>query len=145
MYNVLENFWANPCADTFEKIRYNSCLLTKVFREEKDIAKAFFGFAEWFLIKKETANLDAKEKIIVQENLKSTISCFDDAIKYYYSLGYNDRIAWQKDFISYATTMKSLQSALSLVGKEYRKEIVEKMREIAITDKEKQIAFSYVI
>lgn len=70
MYNVLEHFFANPCTDTFEPIRRNSYLLTKVFREDEDLAKEFFGRNEWSLIDKEATDLDIKEKAIVKSNLK---------------------------------------------------------------------------
>ena len=70
MYNVVENFLANPCADTFEKIRHNSYLLAKVFREDEDLAKEFFGYDEWSMIDKETTDLDVREQSIVKDNLK---------------------------------------------------------------------------
>jgi hypothetical protein len=61
MYNVLENFLANPYADTFEQIRHNSYLLCRVFRENKDLAVEFFGCDEWRLILKEIDDLDSGE------------------------------------------------------------------------------------
>lgn len=61
MYNVLENFLVNPCADTFEQIRHNSYLLSRVFRERKDLATEFFDYDEWLLILKEVDDLDNNE------------------------------------------------------------------------------------
>ena len=61
MYNVLENFFVNPCADTFEQIRHNSYLLSRVFREKRDLAAEFFGYDEWLLILKEVDDLDNNE------------------------------------------------------------------------------------
>ena len=61
MYNVLENFLVNPCADTFEQIRHNSYLLSRVFREKRDLATKFFGYDEWLLILKEIDDLNDSE------------------------------------------------------------------------------------
>lgn len=70
---------------------------------------------------------------------------FSEAIKHFYSLNYDERMAWQKEFINCAKTVKDLQFVLSLVDKSFRKEIVEKMRKVAVTDEEKKIAFLYKI
>ena len=144
MYNVLENFLANPCADTFEQIRHNSYLLVSVFRADENLAKKFFGFAEWFLVLKEQ-KLSEVENVVAKAYLKSSVSSFAEATKYFYSLGYDDRMAWSEELIRHAKTIKELQSLLGIVKREYRQKIVEKMREIATSDEEKRIAFSYVI
>lgn len=68
MYNVLRNFLANPWPETFKPIRNNVYLLTRVFREDEDLAKEYFGLAEWSLI--ETADLDRRELEIVKNILK---------------------------------------------------------------------------
>ena len=145
MHNVIEDFLANPCAETFKPIKSNSYLLAKIFRLDEELAKEFFGFAEWFLIKKKTTNLDIKEKVVVQDGLKSAISCFADAIKYYHTLNYDERKNWQNEFISHAQTVKDCQYLLYTLNKSHRKEVVEKMHTLAITDEDKKIAFSYTI
>ena len=70
---------------------------------------------------------------------------FQEATKHYFSLGYDDRMAWQKEYIDYANTVKDLQFVMNHISKDYRKEIVERMREIAVTDEEKKIAYFYKI
>ena len=66
MYNMLENFLANPWPETFEQIRHNSYFLAKIFRENEDLAKKFFGLEEWDLIEKEIKNLDNREKDLIR-------------------------------------------------------------------------------
>ena len=75
------------------------------------------------------------------ENIKN----FTDAIKHYYSLGYEDRILFSPSLIELASTVKDLIYVLNLVGNKYRTQIVKKMQEIAISDEEKRIAYSYKI
>lgn len=70
---------------------------------------------------------------------------FSEAIRYYYSLKYDERIAWEKQLIDHAKNVKDLQSVMNLLNGKHRKEIIEKMREIAVTDEEKKIAFWYKI
>ena len=67
MYNVIEKFLENPCEKTFSSIRNNNYLLLKLFREDEDLAKEFFGQDEWSLI--ETADLDKREQEIVKKAL----------------------------------------------------------------------------
>jgi hypothetical protein len=70
---------------------------------------------------------------------------FTEATKHYFSMKYEERVAWQKEFINQAKTVKDLQFVMNQVSREYRKEIVEKMREVAVTEKEKKIAYFYRI
>jgi hypothetical protein len=70
---------------------------------------------------------------------------FSEAIKYYFSLGYDDRMAWQKEFFNHANTVKNLQFVLEHVNRGYRTEIVQKMQEVALTEEEKKIANFYKI
>ena len=66
MYNVVENFLANPCEDTFKQIQGNRHLLLKVFREDEDLAKEFFGIADWRLINDKATDLDIREMVYVR-------------------------------------------------------------------------------
>ena len=120
-------------------------MLSRVFVKDEEHAKMYFKFEEWFKISKDMRGSIGEKESTLKELLKSSVSTFDDALKYYYSLGYDERMAWQKDFIGYAKTVNNLQKVLNLVDKKYRKDIVEKMQEIAVTDEEKRIAFSYMI
>lgn len=72
MYNVIENFLANPCDETFKPIRHNKYLLAKVFRKDEDLAKEFFSLDEWSMMDKEVTDLDIREQAIVKDCLKAT-------------------------------------------------------------------------
>jgi hypothetical protein len=120
MNKSVQEFLEFPNSVNFLKIRKNSSLLKEVLIEDEECAKRFFLFDDWLLLFKEGVNLSSEMKALVKENLKGSVIDFADATKYYYSLGYDDRIS-------------------------YRREIVEKMRAVAKTDEEKKIALSYRI
>ena len=143
--NALDLFLTAPNAEHLKSIQNNAWMLTRVFQKDAKVAKEHFKFEEWLKISKEGTIISKEEKAELEKLLKSSVSTFGDAIKYYYTLGYDNRMAWQKDFIGYAKTVKDLQRVLNLVDKKYRKEIVEKMQKIAVTDEDKQIAFFYKI
>lgn len=73
MYSVVKNFLANPWPETFKPIRNNVYLLTRVFREDEDLAKEYFGLAEWSLIEKEVTDLDIREKEFVKNRISDCI------------------------------------------------------------------------
>lgn len=66
MYNVVENFLANPCEDTFKPIQGNCHLLLKTFREDEDLAKKFFDLEDWRLINNEATDLEIREIAFVR-------------------------------------------------------------------------------
>ena len=66
MYNVVENFLANPCKDTFKPIQGNCYLLLKVFRGDENLAKEFFGVEDWRLINDEATDLEIREQAFVK-------------------------------------------------------------------------------
>ena len=68
---------------------------------------------------------------------------FSEAVKYYYSLRHDERVAWQEEFINHANTVKDLQFVLGHVHKKYRKSIVTKMRQVAKNADERKIASFY--
>lgn len=143
--NSLDLFLIAPNPENFKKIQNNAWMMTRVFQKDEELAKKFFKFEEWFKICKDLSGLEEDEKATLKGLLKSSVSTFADAIKYYYSLGYNDRIAWQNEFFSYAKTVKDCQYLLYTLDKGHREEIVEKMQELAISNEDKKIAFSYKI
>lgn len=142
---LLNLFLDAPTAENFKNIKDNPWMLTRAFQKNEELAKKYFKFEEWLKVHDRLVDLTEDEKSKVKDLLKSSVSSFPEAIKYYHTLNYEDRTAWQKDFISRATTVKDCQYAMSLVNKEHREEIVKKMRRIAITDEDKKIAYSYVI
>ena len=144
MYNVVENFLANPCRETFGKIRNNPYLLKRTFELDYELAKEFFVFKDW-LILLSFVGITAEEQSTFKNHLKECISSFSDAIKYYHQLNYEERLAYQSEFIEQAKTVKDCQYLLYSLNKDHRKEIVEKMQQVAVTDEDKRIAFSYVI
>ena len=73
------------------------------------------------------------------------IESFNDGLKYHYILGYDDRKAHEPELIKLASTVRELSSTLQLIGNKYRKEIVEKMREVAVTDEDKEFIKFYKI
>lgn len=145
MNKSVQEFLEFPNSVNFLKIRKNSSLLKEVLIEDEECAKRFFLFDDWLLLFKEGVNLSSEMKALVKENLKGSVIDFADATKYYYSLGYDDRILWQKNYIGFAASVKDLQYVLNQVPSSYRREIVEKMRAVAKTVEEKKIALSYRI
>ena len=143
--NALDLFLTAPNQETFKAIQGNAWILTRVFQKNEELAKNWFKFGEWFKICQDLNSFDDDEKTKIRAFLKSSVSSFDEAIKYYYSLGYDDRMAWQQDFINHAKTVENLRFVLHQVNQKYRKEIIEKMRNVAASDEEKKIAYSYAI
>ena len=143
--NALDLFLIAPNSENFKKIQSNAWMLTRVFQRDEKLAMDYFKFEEWFKICKDLSGLTDEEKATFRDLLKSSVSTFGEAIKYYHTLGYENRIAWQKDFINHAKTVKDCQYLLYTIGGGHRKEIVEKMQKIAVTDEEKKIAYSYAI
>ena len=143
--NALDLFLTAPNQETFKAIQGNAWMLTRVFQKDEELAKKWFKFEEWLQICKDPSGLTEDEKAKSKDLLKSSVSSFVEAIKYYHTLGYGDRTAWQKEFIDYAKTVKDCQYLLYSLHNEHRKEIVEKMQKIAVTDEEKKIAYSYAI
>ena len=143
--NTLDLFLIAPNAENFKKIQGNAWMLTRVFQKDEELAKKWFKFEEWFQICKDPSGLTEDEKAKSKDLLKSSVSSFVEAIKYYHTLGYGDRTAWQKEFIDYAKTVKDCQYLLYSLHNGHRKEIVEKMQKVAKTDEEKKIAYSYAI
>ena len=90
-----------------------------------------------FIIRISSQNINQKKK--------GVFMTFSEAIKHYFSLGYDERMAWQKEFINQAKTVKDLQFVLGHVDRKHRTEIVQKMREVAATDEEKRIVSFYRI
>lgn len=143
--NTLDLFLIAPNAENFKKIQGNAWMLTRVFQKDEELAKKWFKFEEWFQIIKDLSGLTEDEKARSKNLLKSSVSSFADAIKYYHTLNYEDRMAWQNEFINRAKTIKDCQYLLYTLNNGHRKEIVEKMQKIAVTDEEKKIAYSYAI
>lgn len=143
--NALDLFLTAPNQEPFKAIQGNAWMLTRVFQKNEELAKNWFKFGEWFKIYQDLNSFDDDEKTKIRAFLKSSVSSFDEAIKYYYSLGYDDRMAWQQDFINHAKTVENLRFVLHQVNQKYRKEIIEKMRNVAASDEEKKIAYSYAI
>ena len=150
--NPLNLFRNAPNPETFKGIQKNPWMLSRIFQGDKELAKKYFSFNEWLKICKNPSSLEENEIIEVEDLLKSSISSFDDAIKYHFYLPYDHRINWRNEFIDYAKSVKDLQFILNHIDKPnqreyeiYRKKIVSKMRQIAITKEEKKIAFSYKI
>ena len=143
--NALDLFLVAPNAENFKGIQNNAWMMTRVFERDEELAKKYFKFEEWFKICRDLGGLSEEEKVTFKNLLKSSVSSFAEAIKYYYSLGYDERIAWQNEFINHAKTVKDCQYLLYTLNKSHRKEIVEKMHKVAISDEDKKIAFSYRI
>ncbi len=143
--NVLDLFIDVPNAENFKRIQQSAWLLERVFQRDKEIAKKFFGFEDWFKVAKDANDLDSEESRLLKFYFESSISCFCDAVKYFHFLGYDERILWVPKFIDHANSVADLKYILNHVDKKYRSTIVSKMREIAKTDEEKKIAFSYLI
>lgn len=141
--NALDLFLVAPNAENFKRINDNAWMMTRVFEKDEELAKKYFKFEEWFKICKNSSGLSEEEKSAFKDFLKSSVSSFAEAIKYYHTLGYEDRIAWQKEFIDHAKTVKDCQYLLYTISKSHRKEIVEKMQKVATSDEDKRIAFSY--
>ena len=143
--NALDLFLIAPNAENFKKIQDNAWMMTRVFQKDEELAKKYFKFEEWFKICKDLSGLDEDEKSALKDILKSSVSSFDEAIKYYHTLGYDDRIAWQNEFLSHAQSVKDCQYLLYTMDKGYRKEIVEKMQKLAVSDEDKRVASSYKV
>ena len=150
--NALDLFLVAPNQETFKAIQGNAWMLTRVFQKDKEHAKKYFKFEEWLKICQDLNGFNDEEKKELKDLLKSSVLSFDDAKKYHFSLPYSERVDWRDEFIKHANCVKDLRFVLDHIDKPnqkeyeiYRTKIVTKMREVAITDEDKKIAFGYVI
>jgi len=148
--NPLDLFRDAPNPETFKGIKENPWMLSRVFQGDEELAKKFFSFDEWLKICQGPNSLKKNEITKAEDMLKSSISSFDNAKKYHFHLRYDGRISWRDEFIKCAKNVKDLQFILENIDETnqqkdeaYRKKIVTKMQEIAITQEDKQIAFSF--
>ena len=135
-----KDFLENPSEETFSLIENNSSALNDVYNNAPHLADQFFQFKHWFLLYRERNN--SKE---VLEKMKEAEKTFDDAFKLHYSLGYEERKNHESRMIELANTVRECSSTLHLLGNEYRKEIIEKMNEVAVTEEDKKFASFYKI
>lgn len=135
-----KNFLENPNEETFSLIENNSSALNDVYQKAPDLADQFFQFKHWFLLYRERNN--SKE---VLEKMKEAEKTFDDAFKLNYSLGYEERKNHESRMIELANTVRECSSILHLLGNEYRKQIIEKMNQVAVTEEDKKFASFYKI
>ena len=134
------NFLENPNEETFSLIENNSSALNDVYQKAPHLADQFFQFKHWFLLYRERNN--SKD---VLEKMKSTEKTFDDAFKLHYSLSYDERKKHEPRMIELASTVRECSSVLHLLGNQYRKEIIEKMNQVAVTKEDKKFASFYKI
>lgn len=135
-----KDFLENPSEETFSLIENNSSALNDVYNNAPHLADQFFQFKHWFLLYRERNNSeDIHKKMIDSEKT------FDDAFKLHYSLNYDERQKHIPRLIELASTVKNCSSALHALGNSYRKEIIEKMHEVAVTEEDKKFASFYKI
>lgn len=140
MEKLTKNFIEDPNEETFSLIEISSFALNEVFKRAPNLADQFFQFNHWYRIYRE-----ANSSPLILSRMQNSEKTFDDAFKLHYSLGYDERKKHEPRLIELANTVKELTSTLHLIGNKYRKEIVEKMREIAVTDEDKKTVSFYHI
>lgn len=140
MEKLVKNFIENPNEETFNLVEISSFALNEVFKHAPELADQFFQFRHWYHLYRERNSSQP-----VLNKMRDAVKTFDDGLKYHYILGYDDRKAHEPKLIELANTVKELTSTLHLIGNKYRKEIVEKMREIAVTDEDKKTVSFYHI
>lgn len=135
-----KDFLENPSEETFSLIENNSSALNDVYNKAPHLADKFFQFNHWFLLYRERNN----SKDILQK-MRDSEQTFEDAFKLHYQLTYDERQEHIPRLIELASTVRNCSSALHLLGNRYRKEIIEKMNQVAITDEDKAFASFYKI
>lgn len=137
-------FLENPNEKNLKIIGNQTFILGEIFDANPTLAKRFFTFDHWHLLYRSVFcikdKLKAKE---IQQHLLDNVKTFDHAVKYFYTLNYEERIAYQHKLVEYANSVKELTSALYILNGKYRTEIVKKMRQVAVTNEEISIANSY--
>lgn len=136
MHNLVKNFLHDP--KQLKALENSATLLNEAFLANPEICYRFFHFQHWHLIYR-----DANKSPEIRDAMRSCVNSFADGIKCYYSLFYDDRKAYAPKLIELANSVQDLVYLLELIDNSYRKEIVEKMRQVASTDAEKKKANSY--
>ena len=137
----LKNFIENPNEETFHLVEISSNALNEVLKHAPQLADRFFQFHHWYRIYRETNNSP-----LILNKMRDAVKTFDDSLKYHYILRYDDRMAHETELIKIANTVKELTSLLHLFGgNKHRKEIIEKMKKVAISDEEKETVSLYKI
>lgn len=140
MEKLTKNFIEDPNEETFSLIEISSFALNEVFKHAPNLADQFFKFKHWHLLFRDRNSSQA-----VQNKMRDAIETFEDGFKYCYALNYNDRIAYEPELIKLASTVQELKCTHHALGNKYRKEIIEKMREVAVTEEEKMEVSRYEI
>ena len=140
MEKLTMHFLENPNEETFSLIAISPYALNEVFKHAPNLADQFFQFHHWYRLYRER---NSSKPIL--NKMRDAVKTFDDGLKYHYILGYDDRKAHEPELIKLASTVRELSSTLHLIGNKYRKEIIEKMREVAVTDEDIKFASFYKI
>lgn len=140
MEKLTKNFIEDPNEETFSLIEISSFALNEVFKRAPNLADQFFQFNHWYRIYRE-----ANSSPLILSRMQNSEKTFDDAFKLHYSLGYDERKKHEPRLIELASTVKECSSTLHLLGNAYRKEIIEKMHEVAVTDEDKEFIKFYKI
>lgn len=140
MEKLTKQFIENPNEESFSLIEASSFALNEVFKHAPNLADQFFKFRHWYLLYRERNNLPS-----ILKKMGDSVESYNDGLKYHYILEYEDRKAHEAELIKLANSVKELSATLLLIGNKYRKEIVEKMRKVAISEEEKKDVSRYEI
>ena len=135
-----KNFLENPSEETFSLIEDNASALNDVYNKAPHLADQFFKFKHWFLLYRERNNSEN-----IHKKMLDSEKTFEDAFKLHYNLNYEERQKHIPKLIELASTVRDCSSALHLLGNSYRKEIIEKMNQVAVTEEDKKFASFYKI
>lgn len=135
-----KDFLENPNEETFSLIEDNASALNDVYNKAPHLADKFFQFKHWFLLYRERNNSED-----IHKKMFDSEQTFDDAFKLHYNLNYDERQEHIPRLIELASTVRNCSTALHLLGNQYRKEIIEKMNQVAVTEEDKKFASFYKI
>ena len=140
MEKLTKQFIEDPNEETFSLIEISSFALNEVFKHAPNLADQYFRFRHWYLLYRERNNYPS-----ILKKMGDAVESYNDGLKYHYILGYDDRKAHEPELIKLANTVRELSATLLLIGNKYRKEIVEKMRKVAVSEEDKEFASRYEI
>ena len=138
MNTLVSHFLNDP--KQLKALENNASLLNEAFYANKDLCYKFFTFQHWHLIYR-----DVNKSTEILDAMRSNVGSFADGVKCYHALAYDDRKNYIQNLINLANSVQDLEFVLRLVGNSYRKQIVEKMKQVATTDEDrKKVSFYHI-
>lgn len=129
----VKRFLKHPSEETFAKVTQLGSALIQILENKPELAKKYFKFVDWLTLENNCLlTIDAGTKQLIKGQLKASISSFDDAYKYYYTLCTTAQEVYAPQLIGFATNAKHIERLNSTLGEPYKGAIEKRKADISM-------------